>query len=56
MKSEWDRLRSENVWDESIVRDWHIVAKEAKDSGKEVNLGYIFGICSCVWQCCWAAY
>ena len=44
MKSEWDRLRSKNVWEEGCVRDWHEDAKEAKDSGEEVNFGYLFGI------------
>ena len=42
MQAEWDRLRSKVVWDESIVREWPDVAKEAQDAGVEVNVGYLF--------------
>ena len=45
MQGEWDRLRSKVVWDESIVREWSDVAKEAQDAGIEINFGYLFGIC-----------
>ena len=41
MKAEWDRLRSKVAWDENIVREWSVVAKEAQDAGIEVNFGYL---------------
>ena len=47
MKAEWDRLRSKVVWDETNVREWSDVAKEAQDAGVEVNFGYFFGIRMC---------
>ena len=46
MKAEWDRLRSKVVWDETNVREWSDVAKEAQDAGLEVNFGHLFGICA----------
>ena len=45
MKAGWDRLRSKVVWDETYVREWSDVAKEAQDARVEVNFGYLFGIC-----------
>ena len=46
MKAEWDRLRTKRVWDESVVREWDDVAREARQAGVEANLGYLFGICA----------
>ena len=34
VKSEWDRLRDKNVWDETTVRDWHEVATKAQNAGE----------------------
>ena len=45
MKAEWDRLRTKVVWDETNVREWSDVAKEAQDAGVEINFCYLFGIC-----------
>ena len=45
MRKEWDRLRAKKVWDESWIREWNDVAREASQKGKEVNLAYLFGIC-----------
>ena len=45
MTAEWNRLREKSVWDESQVREWADVAREAQKAGKEVNFGYLFGIC-----------
>lgn len=33
MKKEWGRVRAQNVWDESGVREWSHVAREATDAG-----------------------
>ena len=45
VQKEWQRLRDKRVWDESSVREWGDVAKEARDKGKEVHIGYLFGLC-----------
>ena len=45
MDSEWARLREKSVWDNSTVREWSEVAEEARKAGKEVQFGYLFGIC-----------
>ena len=37
---EWNRLRDRKVWDETFIRHWHDVAREAKRAGKEVNFGF----------------
>ena len=44
MGSEWCRLRDKRTWDESVVREWHEVASEARRLGKEIHLGRLFGI------------
>ena len=43
MQVEWDRLRKISSWDESLPREWDVVAREARLSGKEVHMGMIFG-------------
>ncbi len=45
MQVEWDRLRRKKVWRESVVREWADVAREARENGTEVHMGYLFGIC-----------
>ena len=47
MDAEWKKLRDKYVWDEDIknVRDWSDVAREARDKGIDVHLGWLFGIC-----------
>ena len=45
LRAEWDRLRSRGVWDESAVREWPDVAKEAQAAGQEVNFGFLFATC-----------
>ena len=45
LKKEWDRLRDIPTWDESGVREWSDIRKEAKDSGKDANIGSVFDIC-----------
>ena len=45
LRAEWDRLRSKDVWDESVVREWADVAKEAQAAGEEVDFGYLHAIC-----------
>ncbi|MFM7858461.1 MAG: hypothetical protein ACKO96_42705, partial [Flammeovirgaceae bacterium] len=45
MQREWDRLRSKNVWDEHIPRDWDEVSSDARRGGYTAHLGYLFGIC-----------
>ena len=36
---EWNTLRSRGVWDESIIRHWDDVAREAKAKNKDINFG-----------------
>ena len=45
LRIEWDRLRTEAVWDDSSVREWSDIAREARDAGTEVHLGYLFALC-----------
>ena len=45
LRLEWDRLRSEVVWDESSVREWKDVARKATNDGVEVHFGYLFALC-----------
>ena len=42
---EWDKLRKIHCWDESQVREWADVAREARTSGKTIHVGRIFEIC-----------
>ena len=41
MDAEWDRLRKLGTWDEVVVREWADVAREARDDGREFQLGYL---------------
>ena len=41
---EWDNLRHQKVWQNHTVREWSDVAREARDSGKDVHFGYLFGL------------
>ena len=45
MKKEWDRLRSNYVWDEPTTREWDDVREEAKRAGITVHMAYIFCMC-----------
>ena len=45
MDAEWNRLKDKDVWDMSVVRDMKDVASEAKSKGKEIQFGWLFGIC-----------
>ena len=45
MDAEWERLRKMWTWDEVVVRKWADVAREARQAGKEVHLGYLLGLC-----------
>jgi hypothetical protein len=42
---EWDKLRKAGCWDESLVREWDDVCREAKAKGKKAHVGRIFEIC-----------
>jgi hypothetical protein len=33
------------AWDEVVVREWADVAREARQTGKEVHFGYLLGLC-----------
>ena len=44
VQKEWDKLRGLQTWDESRVREWSDVAKEARKTGQKVNVGLIFQI------------
>ncbi len=45
MDAEWNRLLAAKVWDTTNVREWDDVAAEAVLNKKEVQFGYLFGIC-----------
>ena len=45
MDKEWSTLRSQDVWNESAVREWDSVADEAIAQGVERRFGWLFGIC-----------
>ncbi len=45
MNNEWKRLIDKHVWDMSVVRDMSDVASEAKNKNKEIQFGWLFGIC-----------
>ena len=36
---EWAKLRSQRVWDESVVKSWDTVMWEAVEAGKYINIG-----------------
>ena len=42
---EWDKLRRIGCWDESRVREWRDVAREAKANKTKAHVGAIFDIC-----------
>ena len=33
------------TWDETIVREWRDVAREARLNNEEVHFGYLLGLC-----------
>ena len=45
MDKERGQLREKTVWDETVVREWADVAREAIEQKKEVHFGWLFGIC-----------
>ena len=45
MDKEWNRLKEKNVWNIEVVRDMSAVAAEAKTNKKEIQFGWLFGIC-----------
>ncbi len=45
MTNEWQRLRNQNVWDETDAREWDDVRDEAQREGFDVHMGYLLGIC-----------
>ena len=44
-KKEVDSLQSKGVWDLLTVRPWKEVAREAREAGRKVHMGYIFCVC-----------
>ena len=56
-QAEWDKLRAEDKgkgsWDESALREYDEVAREARSSGKTVHLGRFFPISTIKhWELC----
>ena len=45
LDKEWTKLRNQGCWDETKVREWSDVAKEAKNVGRKTHVGRIFDIC-----------
>ena len=41
LQTEWDRRRSNGVWDAAHPRDWDEVGVEAKKHGITVHMGYL---------------
>ena len=44
VNKEWRRLVDRPVWDMNTVREWDDVANEARNNGKQVHFGRVFGI------------
>eukprot|EP00975_Prorocentrum_lima_P058500 12271059-Prorocentrum_lima.AAC.1 len=44
LDKEWERLKSINTWDESTVREWRDVAKDARFKGEGAHVGRVFAI------------
>ncbi len=45
LRKEWDKLCAINCWREDKVREWRLVAEEAKRTGRTCHVGRIFAIC-----------
>ena len=45
LAKEWDNLRKAGCWDETRVREWATVAREARDKNVKAHVGRIFEIC-----------
>jgi len=45
VRKELDKLRAAGAWDESKVREYSDVAREARRTGKTVHFGRVFPIC-----------
>ena len=45
LHKEWGRLRDKGTWDESVVKEWSQVAREARETGRTIHLARLFGIC-----------
>ena len=43
--AEWDKLRKSGCWNESKVKEWSAVAKEAREKGITTHVGRVFEIC-----------
>ena len=43
IQQEWGRLRSREAWGETSPREWGDVAKEARQTKKEVHFGMVVG-------------
>eukprot|EP00975_Prorocentrum_lima_P028004 5887104-Prorocentrum_lima.AAC.1 len=39
LDKEWERLKSINTWDESIVKEWKDVAREARTKSEGAHVG-----------------
>eukprot|EP00975_Prorocentrum_lima_P010614 2253995-Prorocentrum_lima.AAC.1 len=44
LDKEWERLKSINTWDESTVREWKDVAREARTKSEGAHVGRVFAI------------
>ncbi len=40
MNYEWERLRRKYVWDETVIREWADVAREARDNAVPTSFHY----------------
>ena len=45
LQKEWANLRKAGCWDESVVREWQDVAREARTKDVKAHVGRIFEIC-----------
>lgn len=43
---EWNRLRDNTVWDESVVLNWSDAWANARKEGQYIHKGRVFGICA----------
>ena len=44
-KTEWQKLWDQNVWDDTLYKNYHQVMYEAKIAGKYIHIGKLFGLC-----------
>ena len=42
---EWSKLWGQKVWDKDSVKGWKQVASDAREEGRYLHIGKLFGLC-----------